>query len=182
MKSIRGWFPKEPKISKNSQIISNLTNDSNKKYSRNQLLRIIIITWILSFVTTLVVVNFVPAILEKSWHRLEFYQGTFYGSAELPDFFYFEPKINSDIWRIKWDVRHDQTIPPDDVLFYFAITNESPTSYPRNFVTKEDFRSDRGGEYKRYDDGMEYFVGSGEKYLMIQGIKLEWTVVIEEYY
>ena len=68
------------------------------------------------------------------------------------------------------------------MLFYFVVSSNTRQEYPRNYVTKEDFRSDRSGWYNNYEDGIEYFFGSGEKYLTIQGIKLDWAVIIEEYY
>ena len=190
MKSMRGGFPKEPKIPKKLQKYSGMTNESNtqtKKYSRNQLLKIIAITWILSLITALVVVNFAGIFQQKSWHRIEVYKGTFYGSTEIPDFFYFEPRINSDIWRISWRVSTDENPPPEDVLFYFRLSGTPDTNilnqeYPRNFVTKEDFRSDRGGGYKKSEAGVEHFFGSGKPTLTIQGVKLDWRIIIEEYY
>jgi hypothetical protein len=151
---------------------------SERGHSKKQVLVIIAVTWILSFVTTLVIVNH-----QKSWHMLEIYDGTFNGTAEVPDFLYFEPTINSDIWRISWHVSCSENPPQEDVLFYFVVAPDTVhQEYPRNYVTKEDFRSDRGGWYKDYENGIEYFFGSGKKYLTIQGIKLDWTVIIEEYY
>ena len=157
---------------------------SKDGYSKKQVIEFIAITWILSLITTLVVVNFLLLDnSEKIWHRLEVYEGTFNGTAEVPDFLYFEPTINSDIWRISWHVSCNENPPIEDVLFYFFVTPDTVhQEYPRNYVTKEDFRSDRGGGYNNYENGIEYFFGSGKKYLTIQGIKLDWTAIIEEYY
>ena len=120
------------------------------------MIRIVAITWILSLITTLVVVNFVPAIPKKSWHLFEFYEGTFLGSIDEPDFLYYEITIPSDIWKISWRVYSNQTPLPEDVLFYFKVTPYSVIQeYPRNYVTKEDFRSDRSGWYKKSEAGIE---------------------------
>lgn len=147
---------------------------------------IIAVTWILSLVTTLVVINFVsPPIPKKSWHVVEIYSGTFLGSIEEPDFLYFEPTISVDNWRIVWRVYTNQTIPPEDVLFYFIISgSDSATgTYPRNHVTKEDFRSISGASFDKIERGVKYFVGSGEDlYLTVLGIKINWSVRVEEYY
>ena len=150
-------------------------------------IRIIAVTWILSLITTLIVVNFVPAIPKNSWHRVEDYSGTLKGTFEVPDLVYIEPIINADIWRISWRVSSDENPPPEDALFYFILsgtpdTNTVTQEYPRNYVTKEDFRWDREGWYKQYEEGVEYFFGSGRPTLTIQGIKLDWRIIIEEYY
>lgn len=156
---------------------------SKEGYSKKQVTKIIAITWILSAITTLVMINLVPPIPKNSWRILEVYQGTFNGSVELPDYLYYEPTINADIWRISWHVSCSENPPQEDVLFYFIVSPDTVLQeYPRNYVTKEDFRSDRGGWYKTYEEGIEYFFGSGKKYLTIQGIKLNWTLIIEEYY
>ena len=69
------------------------------------------------------------------------------------------------------------------ILFYFKVSGDTVSpEYPRNYVTKEDFRSDRSGWYKKSEEGIEYFFGSGKKFLTIQGIKLDWKIIIEEYY
>jgi len=157
---------------------------SEARFSKKQVIEIIAITWVLSLVTTLVVVNFLAPNPKNSWHLVEIYQGTFQGSIDEPDFLYFEPTISADNWRIIWHVNCNQTPPPEDVLFHFTISDSRHiATYPRNYVTKEDFRSYSGEWFEKSEEGIEYFVGSGMKiYLTIRGIKISWKVIIEEYY
>ena len=70
------------------------------------------------------------------------------------------------------------------MLFYFTISGGSHIgTYPRNYVTKEDFRSYSGEWFETTEEGIEYFVGSEKiNYLTIRGIKISWVVIIEEYY
>ena len=156
---------------------------SGYEISRAQLIKIVVITWVLSLATTLFVVNFIPTLPTSRWHLLTYYEGSFEGSLDEPEYVFYEPSILTDVWRITWHVHSDEIPIPEDVLFYFRVGYDtSQIEFPRNYVTKEDFRSDRGGFFKSSADGIEYFFGAGKKYLTIEAIDLDWTLFIEEYY
>ncbi len=145
-------------------------------------IRTIVVTWILSMVTTLAVVYFAPRIIPRGWHEVATFSGAFQGfDSELTDIFH----IPSDHWKVNWEV-DCEVPPPEDVEFRLSglVGGHWWGPFTLRKVWLEDFRraTQQGVEWWGHVSGIEYVTESGDFWLIISGVSVDWEVTVKAYY
>jgi len=151
-------------------------------------IHIIAVTLIL-LITILAFIYVVPIILRPTWHDVATFSGTFQGfDTENTDGFH----ISSDHWRLHWEVRCEEP-PPEDVEFVFIVIGRDSDlllgAFKLRKVWLEDFRGARvqahkgeGAKWSDHDWGIEYITGSGDFFVRIIGVSVDWEITVEAYY
>ena len=152
---------------------------SEGSFWNKKTISIIAVTWILSLVTTLVVVNFVPILRTKSWHFVEGFGDKFQDEGGYQE---FEFRISSEHWRVNWGLLFNIKFPlPEDAFFHASISEAPYGSAIFLHVTREDlFARGVGNDTTQFAE-IQYLTGSGEMRLRVSGAWVRWSIVIEEY-
>ena len=135
---------------------------------------IIAVAWILSLVTTLVVVNFVPSLPTGTWHEV----AQFHGTTTTPtDAF----NIPSNQWRIRW-IAQPNPLPSNEKTSFrfwaYPIDNYSYTAFELGTLVASDFEK----AFFTMTSEVEYITGSGSYGIDVFVDGVEWDITIEAYY
>ena len=138
---------------------------SEKSFSSSKVIQIIVITWILSFVTTIFVVYTAPTFFQKSWHETYRFSGSFNEDGdEYPEIF-----IESDHWRLSETITRKETGGRAKISIFKPETKLEPImDYERieNTFTRTSLPIHQAGYHL----------------LRVEGNNCDWEIIIEEYY
>jgi len=141
---------------------------------------IIVLTWILSMVTTLALVYFVPFILPRSWHGVAMFSGT---SIKAGNRFY----VSSDHWRIYWFAKPDPL--NENTSFRFFVFNSEEAFAPyfeSDTLTASDFEKQYFSgillSFNQPPAGFEYITGKGGFFIDVLADSAKWIITVEAYY
>jgi len=135
-----------------------------------KLITIIVITWSLSLVTTLLVVSYSTPFSTRTWHEVTSFSGN---DTQPTDFF----SISSESWRIRWQVIG---MPLSETTSFWFWVHDEKTIIPcfdSGTFTASDFQN----AWFSTPTGIEYITGSGRFQIEVFVENAEWQFFIEQY-